>query len=687
LNFRDLSLKVAYDSEQDSILHDFYIPVLSHARKYYRLAGFFSSTVLSVAARGISAFLHNDGEFRLIVGAMLNKEDVKAIIEGLEEPEAVLERVLIEDIKGIEAQLNDHIRALSWLVASNRMKIKFALVINDSGEYLSIDEARSDGLFHQKVGIFEDSYGNVISFSGSINETADAWIQNVEEFKVFRSWIPGEKEHLRYDIDKFNKYWNNKSKKVITFDMPEAVRREFIKFSPENPNILILDVKKRAVVLRPYQQEAVQKWFDNGCRGILEMATGTGKTYTAIECMSKLFKRDKQLVTIICCPFTHLITQWSENLKKFDYSAVKIFGGVIDWKKRLSNLVFDYNNKIINNMIILTTHNTLSNEGFTSTISMINGNILLIGDEVHGLGSEKRRNGLLTSYRYRLGLSATPIRWFDDEGTKLILDYFNGVVFRYGLREAIEAGFLSPYDYIPYFIELTEEELLKYNELSRLIAIEYNKREKTSEELYKLFLIMRNNIIVNSIGKYSAFNEIINENPDLDHCLVYCSPQQIDEIQKILNEKGIVQHKFTAKENMKERKLLLEKFEDGVYQVLVAMRCLDEGVDIPSTKTAIFMASSTNPKEFIQRRGRILRVHEEKDKSVIYDIMVVPTLSGRVPPETFEMESSILKKELRRYFEFAKISLNPEFALSRIYEIASAYKIDLEEMLCHNGYL
>jgi superfamily II DNA or RNA helicase len=179
--------------------------------------------------------------------------------------------------------------------------------------------------------------------------------------------------------------------------------------------------------------------------------------------------------------------------------------------------------------------------------------------------------------------------------------------------------------------------------------------------------------------KYTVLNKILDELEDVKHCLIYCSPQQIDMVQEILNKRGIIQHKFTAEEDVKERKILLDSFAKGVYKVLVAMKCLDEGVDVPSTRIAVMMASSTNPREFIQRRGRILRPFSGKEKAIIYDIIVVPDLSGRIDPVLFDLEAKILQSEIRRYVEFANSAINCGEAYLKILDLASKYHIRLED--------
>ncbi|MEM2613011.1 MAG: DEAD/DEAH box helicase family protein [Nitrososphaerota archaeon] len=682
MSFQELELKSSYDSEEDDILNDFYIPVLTRAKKYYRLAGFFSSSALAVAAKGIAPFIQNGGLMRLIVGATLSKQDVEAIKQGHEEPEKVLSKIMIKSLDDIYEELvRDHVRALAWLVARGQLEIKVAIVIDEAGYPLDQDAAMKTGIFHQKVGILEDFEGNILSFSGSINESAMSWEGNIEEFKVFRSWVDGEKDHLLADKSKFEKYWYGKTKKVRVIDIPSAVRERLIQMAPDDIDELNLGRFHRKPLLRDYQIKAISSWMENGGKGIFEMATGTGKTFTAIGCIIELLKSEKRLLVVIAVPFTHLIKQWKENLLKFGLFSYEIFGTMPDWADKLANIVFDFNNGLQDVVIIITTHDTFSNAKFTNIIENVKGACLLIVDEVHGVGSPERRKGLLEKYQFKLGLSATPIRWFDKEGTSIIFNYFGEVVFSFPLSEAIERGYLCKYEYRPFFAELTAEELEEYMRLTKKISVEYAraKDDKEKEELLKLYLILRHRVIVNASMKYAVLNSILDELGEIKHCLIYCSPQQIENVQGILNKRGIIQHKFTAEEDVKERKALLESFAKGIYQALVAMKCLDEGVDVPSTRVAIIMASSTNPREFIQRRGRILRPYKDKEKAIIYDIITVPDLSGRIDPLLFDLEARILQSEIRRYIEFAKSATNCGEAYLKILELASKYHIVMEE--------
>lgn len=694
MSFFDLELKPDYDSESDNILQQFYLPVLSRAKRYYRLSGFFSSSALAVAARGIAAFIRNDGNMKLIVGARLQKSDIEAIREGKENPEKVLSEIMLRDLNGIEDEIiRDHVRALGWLIAKGHLDIKIAIVIDNYGLPLDYDTALKKGIFHQKVGIFEDKDGNLISFSGSVNESATAWEDNIEEFKVFRSWIMGEVEHLASDNKKFEKYWNGQTKRLRIYDVPTAVREKLVEIAPDDIRRLKIEHFSERPMLRSYQENATAAWFSNSFRGILEMATGTGKTLTALVCLEKTLETNEKMVAIISSPFIHLSEQWIRESNKLGIRCDKLVADSRQnrWRDKLVDSILDVEDGISEKLIVLTTHNTFSSADFISIIKESKKRVpslkfLLIVDEVHGIGAPERRNGLINEYDYRLGLSATPKRWFDFEGTDKIFRYFGDVVFQFSLRDAIDAGYLTPYLYEPHFTFLTTEEMAKYETETRKISRAYyrTKDEDKKDEIFTLLCIKRQKIIRNAANKLVVFKKILDMLGQLKYCLVYCSPRQIREVQDILNERNIIQHKFTEIEGTKpedrfgglsERDFLIRKFSEGVYHVLVSMRCLDEGVDVPPARLAIMLDNSGNPREYVQRRGRVLRKFLGKEHAVIHDVIVEPVLRHGIPRELTELERKIISRELQRYREFASSSLNASECLRIMEKVEAKYGI------------
>ncbi len=696
MSLRNLPLKKSYDSDNDEVLKEFYIPTLSNSTLYKRLAGFFSSTTLAVAAKGISKLISNGGEMKLITGARFSRADIEAIKEAHEKPDEVLAGIMLKELDSLENKfVEDHVRALAWMVAYKKLEIKVALVFDEDGYPVDDETLEKRGIFHQKVGIMEDANGDGLSFSGSENESASGWLTNIEEFKVFRSWEKTENDYFIADSEKFLKFWSGQSKRAQVFEMPDAVRKHLIKIAPNFIEELNLDkwVEERAgeIGLRDYQKEAVTQWLANDRRGIFEMATGTGKTIAALSCLEKTLKLEKKLVIIISSPFIHLSEQWIKEVKKFNIDCDKVTADSSEnrWKDKLVDDLLDVENGISEHLMVLTTHNTLSSPGFINIIKESkkrrpNMRLLLVVDEVHGIGAPERKKGLIDEYDHRLGLSATPKRWFDWKGTDKIFDYFGGVVFEFSLKDAIDAGYLTPYIYKPYFTTLTPEEMEKYEEETRKISRAYyrSKDDDEKDEIFTLLCIKRQKIIRNAANKFVVFRQILDKLEQIRYCLIYCSPQQIRAVQDILNKRNIIQHKFTEKEGTKEeekyghlseREFLLRKFSEGIYHVLVSMRCLDEGVDVPPARLAIMLDNSGNPREYIQRRGRVLRKFPGKNSAVIHDIIIEPSLRSDTPMELKDIEKKIISKELQRYRDFASSSQNAEDCLKMMQDIEAMY--------------
>lgn len=685
MTLKSVNLKRSYDSDFDDIINEFYIPALSNATKYQRSAGFFSSSSLAVAARGMSEFIKNGGTMELICSANFQKKDIDAIKKAYKNPGEVIEKSMLSELENIEEGIiKDHVAALGWMVANNKLKIKIAVIVDANG----IPTEENRGMFHQKVGILTDKENNMLSFSGSINESESGWKHNIEEIKVFKGWEEEGKAYFSEDLKNFNKYWNGKGDRINLYDIPEAIKKELIKISPQSPDGIKIDVSKvekneLGIKLWDHQNKAIQNWLDNHMQGIFEMATGTGKTFTALGCLTEFFKNENKSICIIACPYSHLIDQWVEDVEDSGFIEDIIIANSANpsWKRELNDFILDINTDIIERLIIFTTHDTLSSSKFINSMEDSKANILLIVDEVHGIGSNKRRLGLLEKYNFRLGLSATPTRWFDEEGTSIIMDYFKDVVFSFSLEKALTTinlatgeYYLTPYEYHPQFIELTSDELHEYKIQSSKIAKSYhlsrNKKEKN--ELMTLLLNKRQKIINNAKNKYKALITILKLNPEIKHLLIYCSPQQMDNVEDILFDLDIKpSHKFTMHEGTKkdpnlggisQRDFLLKEFSKGNYKALVAMKCLDEGVDVPAAKIAIIMSSTSNPREYIQRRGRVLRRSPNKKKAIIYDLIVMPKFNNN----SQDIEGKIRKKEMRRYKEFARTAMNSADCLEKL---------------------
>lgn len=434
---------------------------------------------------------------------------------------------------------------------------------------------------------------------------------------------------------------------------------------------------------RPYQREAVQAWAEAGGQGILNMATGTGKTITSLLAAAHARETfDDRLALVIAVPYQHLVEQWTADVRDFGAEPVMAFESREQWQEDLERNILEFDNELRDSFVVVTTHKTFASDAFQAELESINtAERMLIADEVHHLGAPHLRRSLPQSMPLRLGLSATPERWYDDEGTNVLIRYFGeGIVYTYSLRKADDRGHLCEYYYIPHIVELTPDEEEQYLTLSRKIArfaagLEEDIGDAGLQDSpsLKQALFKRARILGTAERKLKRLTELLGTEREVTHTLVYCGDGSVEDqisgrekrhvdatVESLRRELDIRARRFTARESQSERQELLTKFADGDIEALVAIRCLDEGVDVPSTKTAYILASSSNPRQFIQRRGRILRQTEDKPYAVIHDFIVAPPMRAfqDEQAEGFSAERSLIRKELERVELFADSARN-----------------------------
>lgn len=426
--------------------------------------------------------------------------------------------------------------------------------------------------------------------------------------------------------------------------------------------------------LRSYQKEAINQFECHQNSGILDMATGTGKTITSLFAADRYFEQHKRQFLIVIVPFLHLIDQWTQDFTLFDIDYyLEIAYSKNYWSTKLDELIWDYNRGYRKRVVIIGSYKSMADLDFQEKIQQIRGDRFLIADECHYLGSNQSRYNYFDQFEAKLGLSATPKRWWDDEGTAAINKTFGNIIFSYSMEEAIEKNVLTNYTYHPIMTELTTEELEEYKTLSMKIGqlMGKSKRTLTEEERLKKLVLQRSIVIQNAENKKELFYDQLIKQKDKRHTLVYCGKGQIDEIVARLSQLNVRVHRFNWQVASREREAILEQFSKGEIEVLVAIKCLDEGVDVPSTRVAYFLASTSNPREFIQRRGRILRKAKNKRLSLVYDFIVFPSNEG-----SFETIKSIATKEMPRFAEFSRFALNEYEARDTVSTYLSAYHLD-----------
>ena len=675
----EISLKYEYRSDGADLVKDFYTPCLRNATRYWRAVGYFTSNGLALNVKGLSTFIRHGGRMNLVTGPKLMSDDIAAIQRGYEAKEQNLNPSLDSSFEKVA---HDRLMLLTWLIAHNYLDIKIACPSDSSPAY-------PHAIYHEKTGVFLDNNNNAVAFSGSSNETVGGLLNNFESIDVHWSWDDTQ-ERVQQKADNFKRLWNNNTDKLEVIDFLNAITEKILIHqtvyetgqaeTTDKPEIVeqTAPFLPKDIVLRKYQSEAIDAWFENRCCGLWEMATGTGKTITALSALAKLREEKGPLFVLIACPYQHLVDQWYEEAVRFGFEPIMAYKNSATWVNRLNTALVRYNYGVRDVVCTITTQTTFIAETMQKLLSKLKRGAVLVADEVHHLGAEQSRKRLTDVFNYRLGLSATPNRWFDELGTTALKTYFGDTVYEFSLNKAIKNGYLCPYYYHPHLVELTDDEFEAYERLTERISKLYHQVESNeiSEALERL-LIKRATLLNRAENKLTKLAELLTDKVDsLHHTLFYCAPGRITPVLELLTTLGLRVAKFTAEESAAERQELLKMFTSGHLQALVAMKCLDEGVDVPSARTAYILASSSNPKEFIQRRGRILRQSPGKEHAEIHDLIAVPPIDyQQYPTATFRTEWKIIGRELERFNEFAGMALNKFEARDKIWELAKDYDL------------
>ena len=716
MSFRDIPLLRYYKTYKHNLVRDFYTPVLKEAVLYQRAVGFFTSGALIDLTKGLRGLTRNKGKIQFIVSPRLSEEDIEAINKGYEHKE-IIGRALMRDFKEPENYFEEErLNFLAYLIEEGFLDIKVAFT----------PPSKSKGMFHEKEGIVTDKNGNKIVFTGSLNETINAFYVNSESIVVFKSWE--ESKAYVDEIQKdFEQLWNKEDDDLEVLDFPDILREKFkVMRKPEldaffareelpeeeeydthieGPDKGIPHVPN-GFEFRPYQKDAISKWAENDYRGVFDMATGTGKTYTGLGAVARLYENKKRLAIIIVCPYQHLVEQWVEDIELFNmtptigYSASK----QKNWKKRLEDDILDFSLGVINTFCFVTTNATYSSKFVAEQMKQLGKDTILLVDEAHNFGSPNLRARLYPNIQYRLALSATLDRHGDEEGTDALKAYFGDKCIEYDLKRAIDEKKLTPYYYYPVLIYLDDDEYEKYKELSYLASKECHKDKNGKliiTEKGKRLLLQRARVVAGARGKLTKLRELMEKYKNDTHILVYCGAtrtldfsndsserdeegeRQIVSVSKMLgNDLGMKVTHFTSNESAEEREVIKQCFATASpYQAIIAIKCLDEGVNIPSIKTAFILASTTNPKEYIQRRGRVLRLAKDKPYAVIYDFVTLTEPMEDINPYNPDLncEKALAKRELQRIKEFGKIAKNARDSDELINDIELAFGITEKE--------
>jgi len=640
----------------------------------------------------------------LICSPLFNARDVRPLWDGLFADKTWRSRP-VESALSIPVN-SRAVWLLAWAIANRRLEVRIALVLKGHR-----------AIFHEKIGMFDLVAGGVLAFEGSANESSSAYVANFERVVVHGrdAGRAGIAESVRQNYERL---WANETPGLEVISIHEALRRQVIEVRsdrmaerPEGetsasalhdvpPEMLRLPPR---LEIREYQESAIAGWFNAGGRGIYAMATGTGKTVTALATLEQLYKKvGPPLVVIIVAPYLNLVRQWVGVARGFGLDPINCSGSRAGWTASADAALFLVNSEARPVLSFVTTNSTFAETAFQDLISRIQVRTVLVADEVHNLGARALQRALPARVPLRLGLSATPARWMDEEGTQAIGDYFGDVVFDLSLEGALKLKppVLTPYTYHPVLVPLDDEEREEYLRITRQLGrLMVDPSADNLSDIALALLLKRARLVACARNKLPLFEKAIAPYRDTSFNLVYCGDgrvevesvsakvasgvpetdviRQVEAAARILGQGlGMNVATYTAGTSEEDREIILRDFSEGRKNALVAIRCLDEGLDIPQVRRAFILASSTNPRQFIQRRGRVLRRAEGKDSAEIFDFVVVPPLDEVSPGTTeYKVLRRLVEREMARVVEFARLAENGPQAQAKLLPILSKLRL------------
>jgi superfamily II DNA or RNA helicase len=718
----------------------FFNDCLENSKEFDLQLGYFSSATISVLADGFATFISNGGRMRLVINHIVSEEDKEAISKGLHG--GIIDCFDLTNFETLRQTFDEYqqqfFECLAFLIYDKRIDIRI------------IKPRNKKGIAHTKSGQFRDG-DSTTSFTGSANFTISGLFNNLEEIKIDRSDSVDKmvQNRIASQREEFDSIMNGKKRNIEYLSPENLISAIQSNFGDKNIEEL-LDVEKKLRKIkeekairekqgqsdtacedltiepcfpypsgpREYQMTAFENWKNNGQKGLFAMATGTGKTITALNCLLEIYKRKEYYKALILVPTITLVNQWEQECRKFNFTnIIKVYSKNLTWRDEVERVRFNEKYKTDRepetSYIIISTYASYTREKVFKTLNGFDRKrLLMIADECHNMGSGslvKRIQEI--PYLRRIGLSATPERQFDDNGNKKLNQFFGSTehyTYEYSMEEAIKNGVLCKYMYFPHLVRLNEDEMNAYIELSERIAKYFNYNTETFDhidEILKMLLLTRKRIIHKAVNKLSVFRSIIQkrfeEKGNLKYSLIYVpegnKPDYIgggddfditedidddNEAEHLINiytqavtqvDDHVTVRKFVS--GQKDRDEILHDFAEGKLHVLTSMKCLDEGVDVPRSELAIFCASTGNPRQFIQRRGRVLRTHPDKKMAELHDLVVVPEVNPC--SDSYRMEQSLVRGELLRVKNFANLSENPSFAELELREVLDHYALTL----------
>jgi len=670
MNYKELDIKLSYIScGEDNFAKSFLVPALKRTKLYQRSVGYFSSGVFEPIVDGIVALARNDGKIQLVASPNLSNEDIHAINLGYEKRDEIIKLAFTRDFVVEMDMLDDaELRLLATLIANGTLDIKIAVT-------------ETVGIYHDKLGIVEDFDGNTVVFYGSANSSLNGYKNNYEKIRVVKSWIASDAESIADERKEFKDLWENTNPYVKVYEYTESAKANILRTIERRKNARENDAGASVVKLRDYQEEAIAAWVKNDYCGFYVMATGTGKTWTAIFSAKHLIET-KPVMVVICAPYKHLVRQWADDVVKAFPQAkiIMVSSENPKWEQQISQEIIRKKYHSDNQIIIISTLASFKMSRFSEAIDKSSDEKLLIVDEAHRFTD--RTESLKETFGYLLGLSATPYSGASAQKGKELMKWFGGQAFNLPIENALERGYLVPYNYYPIYVHATEGDEEKFKHQTQKILSCFKNNACVNPDLLVKSLRNRLRIISMAEEKSLRIDEIIEQISEKDHIVVYCGDgklfdedageelRHIQSIKRVLSAHGYKASQFTATENMATRMELVDAFNKQEISALAAIRCLDEGINIPSIKSALILSSNDDYREFVQRRGRILRTYEAKKYANIYDVIVLPSpgLQGWA------------KIELRRFHEYARLALNWTDLETELHEHLLTYGLSMEDI-------
>lgn len=688
---RDREYAPSYDKSVDDIAQEFYLPCMRGALRYDRISGYFSSAIFSIAWPALKEFVKAGGKMRLICSPVFSSTDVGALRQGYEAiTDAELGAALIAEMRVLldAERSRKPAQVLAGLIVAGVVDVRLAMLTAATGP----GDRR---LFHDKVGLFTDSAGDTVGFRGSMNETYLGLSPdgNLESIDVFPSWSGGRDAQRAVDAQhRFDALWRNEIDTVEVRAVPDSAAQALREAGPADWEVLVDEVLAEAAVreatpvnarpLRDHQVQALATWELHHRRGLLEHATGSGKTYTAVQAVRTVLGEGGTAIVLV--PSALLLEQWqrelSQHLVDLAPQILLVGAGNETWRSdELLRLWTAPASGGEARRIVVAMIPTAATDAFLTRVTP-NNRMLVVADEAHRLGSPSAQRLLELDAPWRLGLSATPVRAGDAEGTARLFDYFGGILPPpYTLLDAIRDRVLTPYNYVPHDVELEPAEQATYEDLSRKLRREAGRRGEAlddldSNERLRMLAIARARVLKQAAGKVPLAVRVLSEHYQPgQRWLVYCDGlKQLRQVRQALAAAGLETLEYhTAMAGDRQATLAEMDINGGI---LVSVRCLDEGVDLPAVSHALILASSRNPREFIQRRGRILRRYPGKSLAFLHDAIVVPAPDSERPAAGGDR---LLAGELHRVLEFAHGAANPQ-ALTQVEAICIRYGVPIE---------